>query len=73
MRAATNALPNLADRDRARGEVAASAGNHGRALSAVARAMGSQATICMSHLVSENKVSEIRCLGGDVPDHWSIS
>ncbi|MER9275499.1 pyridoxal-phosphate dependent enzyme, partial [Mesorhizobium sp. M0643] len=39
---------------------------HGRALAYAARAVGSHATICMSHLVPENKVSEIRRLGATV-------
>ncbi|RWB50915.1 MAG: hydroxyectoine utilization dehydratase EutB, partial [Mesorhizobium sp.] len=52
--------------ERERGVIAASTGNHGRALSYAARAVGSRATICMSRLVPENKVSEIRRLGATV-------
>ncbi|APG95537.1 threonine dehydratase (plasmid) [Sinorhizobium americanum] len=66
LRGATNAVLSLSNEERARGVVAASTGNHGRALAHAARAEGSLATICMSHLVPENKVSEIRRLGADV-------
>lgn len=66
LRGATNAILSLTDTERARGVVAASTGNHGRALSHAARAIGSRATICMSRLVPKNKVSQIRRLGADV-------
>lgn len=66
LRGATNALLRLTKAERARGVVAASTGNHGRALSHAALALGSRATICMSRLVPENKVFEIRRLGADV-------
>lgn len=66
LRGATNAILKLTDAERARGVVAASTGNHGRALSHAAKAVGSRATICMSRLVPENKVAEIRRLGADV-------
>ncbi|AAB91863.1 conserved threonine dehydratase; ectoine utilization protein EutB (plasmid) [Sinorhizobium fredii NGR234] len=66
LRGATNAILQLSPSDRARGVIAASTGNHGRALSYAAKAVGSRATICMSDLVPENKVSEIRKLGATV-------
>lgn len=66
IRGATNAILKLTEVERSRGVVAVSTGNHGRALSYAARAVGSSATICMSRLVPENKVSEIRRLGADV-------
>ena len=66
LRGATNALLSLSPEQRARGVVAASTGNHGRALAHAAKAEGSVATICMSNLVPENKVAEIRRLGADV-------
>lgn len=66
IRGATNAILKLTEAERRRGVVAVSTGNHGRALSYAARAVGSSATICMSQLVPENKVSEIRRLGADV-------
>lgn len=66
LRGATNAVLSLTPEERARGVVAASTGNHGRALAHAAKAEGSVATICMSRLVPENKVSEIRRLGANV-------
>ncbi|WP_247767885.1 hydroxyectoine utilization dehydratase EutB [Bradyrhizobium sp. 172] len=66
IRGATNAILRLTGAERGRGVVAVSTGNHGRALAYAARAVGSRATICMSRLVPENKVSEIRRLGADV-------
>jgi threonine dehydratase len=66
LRGATNAVLSLSPEERARGVVAASTGNHGRALSHAAKAEGSVATICMSRLVPENKVAEIRRLGANV-------
>ncbi|WGD51040.1 hydroxyectoine utilization dehydratase EutB [Bradyrhizobium sp. CB1650] len=66
LRGATNAIIKLTKAERERGVVAASTGNHGRALSHAARTVGSRATICMSRLVPENKVAEVRRLGADV-------
>nr|WP_298096057.1 hydroxyectoine utilization dehydratase EutB [uncultured Shinella sp.] len=66
LRGATNAVLSLSPDARARGVVAASTGNHGRALAHAAKAEGCVATICMSRLVPDNKVSEIRRLGANV-------
>jgi len=66
LRGAANAVLSLSPEERARGVVAASTGNHGRALAFAAKSEGSVATICMSSLVPENKVSEIRRLGARV-------
>ncbi|TIT26459.1 MAG: pyridoxal-phosphate dependent enzyme, partial [Mesorhizobium sp.] len=46
LRGATNAVLLLSQLERERGVIAASTGNHGRALSYAARAVGSRATIC---------------------------
>jgi threonine dehydratase len=66
LRGATNALLALDGARRTAGVVAASTGNHGRALAFAARQMGVRATICMSRLVPENKVAAIRALGAEV-------
>lgn len=66
LRGATNAMLTLSVDERERGVVAASTGNHGRALAYAARAVGSKATICMSSLVPDNKVAEVRRLGATV-------
>ncbi|OOG74768.1 hydroxyectoine utilization dehydratase EutB [Sinorhizobium sp. A49] len=66
LRGACNALLSLSPAERKRGVVAASTGNHGRALAYAAKAEGTVATICMSRLVPENKLAEIRRLGARV-------
>ncbi|OQM76411.1 hydroxyectoine utilization dehydratase EutB [Manganibacter manganicus] len=66
LRGASNAIASLAPEEKARGVVAASTGNHGRALSYAARLEGMRAVICMSKLVPENKLAEIRRLGAEI-------
>jgi threonine dehydratase len=66
LRGASNAVASLSADEKRRGVVAASTGNHGRALAHAARLEGLRAVICMSRLVPENKVSEIRRLGADI-------
>lgn len=66
LRGATNAVLSLTSKERARGVVAASTGNHGRALAYAAKAEGADATICVSRLVPGNKIEEIRRLGATV-------
>ena len=66
LRGATNAIACLPIADRRRGVVAASTGNHGRALAHAARLEGIRAVICMSRLVPRNKVDEIDHLGAEV-------
>jgi threonine dehydratase len=66
LRGATNAVLSLTGYERERGVVAASTGNHGRALAYAAKSSGSKATICMSRLVPGNKLAEVRRLGAEV-------
>ncbi|OBQ77915.1 hydroxyectoine utilization dehydratase EutB [Mesorhizobium sp. WSM3873] len=66
LRGASNAIAALSPRERLRGVVAASTGNHGRALAHAAKLEGMRAVICMSRLVPENKVDAIRRLGADI-------
>ena len=66
LRGASNAIAQLDDARKARGVVAASTGNHGRALAHAARVLGVPATICLSQLVPANKVEAIRALGAEV-------
>ncbi len=66
LRGASNAIASLSADEKRRGVVAASTGNHGRALAHAAKLEGIRAVICMSRLVPENKVSEIRRLGADI-------
>jgi threonine dehydratase len=63
LRGAANAVRRLSG---APGVVAASTGNHGRAVAAAARAAGLPATICLSRLVPEAKVRSVRAMGAEV-------
>ncbi|CDX13609.1 putative threonine dehydratase [Mesorhizobium sp. ORS 3324] len=66
LRGASNAVAALSPEQRSRGVVAASTGNHGRALAHAARLEGMRAVICMSRLVPENKLDAIRRLGAEI-------
>lgn len=63
---ASNAVASLDPQQKARGVVAATTGNHGRALAHAARLEGMRAVICMSRLVPENKLDAIRRLGAEI-------
>ncbi|MBZ9846978.1 hydroxyectoine utilization dehydratase EutB [Mesorhizobium sp. CA14] len=66
LRGASNAIAALSAEEKSRGVVAASTGNHGRALAHAAKLEGIRAVICMSRLVPENKLDAIRRLGADI-------
>ena len=66
LRGATNAVASLSAEEKDRGVVAASTGNHGRALAHAAKLEGMRAVICMSRLVPQNKLDEIRRLGAEI-------
>ena len=62
-RGAANRLLKLTPAERARGVVAASSGNHGRAVAEVARILGIPATICVPDWTDPSKVRRIRAAG----------
>ncbi|MBK0057287.1 hydroxyectoine utilization dehydratase EutB [Pseudomonas sp. S44] len=66
LRGASNAVAQLSAEEKQRGVVAASTGNHGRALAYAASRQGVKATICLSQRVPANKVRAIRDLGAHV-------
>lgn len=66
LRGATNAVWMLDPASASRGVVAASTGNHARALAHAARARGLRCVVCMSALVPANKVDAVRALGSDI-------
>jgi threonine dehydratase len=66
LRGASHAVAQLSAEEKSRGVVAASTGNHGRALAYAASRQGVKATICLSQLVPANKVQAIRDLGAEV-------
>lgn len=69
IRGAANKILSLTAEEQARGVIAVSSGNHGRAVSYVARQLGIRAVVCMSARVPGNKVEAIRELGAEVIVH----
>lgn len=66
VRGAANFISHLSSKERERGVVAYSTGNHGKAVAYMAKRMGCKAKICLSSLVPENKRRGIEELGGEV-------
>ncbi|MGQ0815287.1 MAG: threonine ammonia-lyase [Gemmatimonadota bacterium] len=66
MRGAYNAIASLDERERARGLVTASAGNHGQAVALAAREVGAQATIFVPGNAPETKKARIRSFGAQL-------
>ena len=69
IRGAASKLLSLTAGERARGVVAVSSGNHGRAVAYVARQLGVRAVICLSERVPAGKVEAIRRLGAELVVH----
>lgn len=69
LRGAANKLLSLSAQEQQRGVIAVSTGNHGRAVSYVARRLGLDAVICLSELVPSNKVLALQRLGAEVVVH----
>jgi threonine dehydratase len=66
VRGASNKILSLPPEARERGVVTASTGNHGRAVSHVARSVGSSAVVCLSERVPQNKVQASRRTGAEL-------
>ncbi len=66
IRGAANKMLTLTGDQRSRGVIAASTGNHGRAVSYVAGKLGVQALVCIPEGTPANKVEGIRRLGGEI-------
>jgi threonine dehydratase len=69
IRGAANKLLALTPDERARGVIAVSSGNHGRAVAYVARHLGVRAVICVSERVPPVKLEAIRRLGAELVVH----
>jgi len=69
IRGAANKMLSLTADERERGVITVSTGNHGRAVSYVAKQLGIEAVVCMSERVPSNKVEAIRRLGVEVVVH----
>jgi len=66
IRGATNKLLSLTADEKGQGVIAFSSGNHGLAVSYVARQLGINAVICTSKRVPSTKVNAIKRLGAEV-------
>lgn len=66
LRGAYNCIRQLSDADRARGVVAASAGNHAQGVALSARKLGVTATIFMPRTTPEIKVQAVNALGASI-------
>lgn len=66
LRGALNAVQSLSDEARARGLVAASAGNHAVAVACAARAAGSHAKLAMPHFASPVRLDACRGYGAEL-------
>ena len=69
LRGAYNKVANLPDKQRQRGVICASAGNHAQGLALAASAMGVRAVIVMPRTTPEIKVKSVRQRGGKVVLH----
>ncbi len=69
VRGAANRVLSLSAEERARGILAVSTGNHGRAVAFVARMLGIPATICVSKEAAPYKVAAMRELGAEILLH----
>ena len=65
-RGAMNKIQTLTEEELSRGIVAASSGNHGKALAYGAKAKGTKATIIMPRTAPQMKVDAIKALGAEV-------
>ena len=66
LRGAYNRVRQLTEKEKAKGVIAASAGNHAQGLALAARHLGIKATIIMPKTTPEIKVNSVRGLGGKV-------
>lgn len=69
IRGAANKMLNLTEEEKTRGVIAVSTGNHGRAVSYVAKTLGIQAVICLSEGVPRNKIDALKRLGAEIVMH----
>jgi len=66
LRGAYNKMANLAPDVRARGVIAASAGNHAQGVALAAQRLGCRAVIVMPTTTPQVKINAVRALGGEV-------
>ena len=66
LRGAMNKALSLTEEELARGLVAASSGNHGKAIAYAAKLLGAKATIVMPNTAPQVKVDAVRALGAEL-------
>ncbi|MGA6927454.1 MAG: pyridoxal-phosphate dependent enzyme, partial [Desulfosarcina sp.] len=66
VRGAANKMLSLSDREKRRGVITFSTGNHGKAVAHVAGKTGIRAVVCLSAHVGHDRVEAIRKLGAEV-------
>lgn len=66
LRGAANKIFSLSAKERERGVITVSTGNHGRAVAYVAQKVGVPATICVSTATPQNKLDAMRRLGAEL-------
>jgi threonine dehydratase len=69
LRGAANKLLGLTAAEKERGVITISSGNHGRAVSFVARHLGIRAVVCLSEAVTKTKLAAIKRLGAEAVVH----
>jgi threonine dehydratase len=69
LRGAYNKMANLAPAERARGVIAASAGNHAQGVALAAQRLGCRATIVMPVTTPQIKIAAVKARGADVVLH----
>lgn len=73
LRGATNKILSLTEKERRRGVVAASSGNHGAAVGCAAAAAGCRALVFVPESASATKIAAIRSWGAEVRRHGNDS
>jgi threonine dehydratase len=66
VRGAANKILNLSDKEKKRGVITFSTGNHGKAVAYVAAQIGVNAVVCLSEHVASYRVVMIKALGAEV-------
>jgi len=69
LRGAANALLSLSDEQKAKGVLAFSTGNHGRAVAYVANCLGIKCVVCLSNRVPQYRVAAMEKFGARVVQH----
>ncbi len=66
LRGAANAILSLTEKEKKRGVVTVSTGNHGKAVAYLGAKLGIRAVICISELVPKVKIEAMKSLGAEV-------